>query len=132
MSLDEYHKKVKEGLLGIIQIETLESLKIVDDIAGVDGVDVLFIGPADLSMSLGIFRQVQHEDYQKALKITVSAANKHGKAAGVLMSDPSQYDMYHALGFRFLACGADGSFIKKGASSMASALNSLRKKFEES
>ncbi len=120
--VDEYYQHVNENLMGIIQIETLESLKNLDAIVAIDGVDVLFIGPADLTLSLGIFWQFDHPQYQDALKATVAAAKKAGKAAGILMADPSQYEMYYNLGFRFLACGSDATFINKAAASMAAQL----------
>jgi 4-hydroxy-2-oxoheptanedioate aldolase len=130
-SMDEYHKMAKDTLLGVIQIETQECLDHLDEIAAIDGVDVLFIGPSDLTLALGIFRQLDHPKYQAALKATVKAARDHGKTAGVLMLDPVYYEMYHNLGFRFLACGADGLFIKDGSRNMVSELNSLRTKFNQ-
>jgi 4-hydroxy-2-oxoheptanedioate aldolase len=128
--LDEYYQHVNENLLGIIQIETLESLKNLDAIAAIDGVDVLFIGPADLTLSLGIFRQFDHPHYQDALKATAAAAEKAGKATGILMADPSQYEMYYKLGFRFLACGSESSFVSKAALNMAAELYQHRTKLE--
>ena len=130
--LDEYYQGVKDNLLGVIQIETLESLKNLEGIAAIDGVDVLFIGPADLTMALGIFWQFDHPQYQKALKATAAAAEKAGKAAGVLMADPAQYEMYYKLGFRFLACGSDATFVNKGAATMAAQLHQNRTQFEQS
>ena len=114
--------------MGIIQIETLEALENLDKIAAIDGVDVLFIGPSDLTMSMGIFRQFDHKQYQEAITATARIALKHGKTAGILMSDPGQYAMYYDVGFRFIACGADGAFLKNGAANMASELNAFRKK----
>jgi 4-hydroxy-2-oxoheptanedioate aldolase len=130
-SLDEYLKNARETLIGIIQIEALECLECLDSIAAIEGVDVLFIGPADLTMALGIFRQFEHEKYQDALKATVKAAHEHGKTAGVLMLDPSQYNMYYDLGFRFLACGADGFFVKNSALKLVNELNSLRTNYKQ-
>jgi len=130
-SVEAYQKGVADRLLGIIQIETLESLEILHEIAAIDGVDILFIGPADLSMSLGVFKQFDHPTYQAAIKKTAKIALDHGKAAGVLMSDPAQYKMYYDMGFRFIACGADSSFVRKGASTMASEMNDYRIKYRQ-
>jgi 2-keto-3-deoxy-L-rhamnonate aldolase RhmA len=130
-SLEEYHKIAKETLLGVIQIETMECLKHIDEIAAIDGVDVLFIGPSDLTLSMGIFRQLDHPRYQEALKATVKAANNHGKTAGVLMLDIRYYEMYHNLGFRFMACGADGLFLKDGSANTVAELEILRTKLKK-
>jgi 4-hydroxy-2-oxoheptanedioate aldolase len=130
-SMDEYFKNAKDTLIGIIQIENLECLENLDSIAAIDGMDVLFIGPSDLTMSMGIFRQFDHVHYQEALKATVKAAHEHGKTAGVLMLDPAEYDMYYELGFRFLACGADGFFLKNSALNLVNELNSFRTKYKQ-
>jgi 4-hydroxy-2-oxoheptanedioate aldolase len=103
-------------------------LKHIDAIAATDGVDVLFIGPFDLTTALGIFGQLDHMLYQQAIKDVSDAAKRHGKASGVLLRDPKEYQMYYDLGYRFLACGADGSFVTKGADDMVKQLNSYKSK----
>jgi 4-hydroxy-2-oxoheptanedioate aldolase len=112
---DDYYRFAEDGLLGIIQIETKECLDHLDDIAAIDGVDVLFVGPADLSMALGVFGQWAHPDFVAAVQATGAAARRAGKAAGVLFFDVNQYDFYYDHGFRFLASGSDMLFISQGA-----------------
>ena len=58
-----------------------------NDMAAIAGVDVLFVGPSDLTMALGIFNQFDHAVYQKAIKDVVKAVQQNGKAAGVLLQD---------------------------------------------
>ncbi len=123
---DEYYELAKNGLLGIIQIETLESLKHLDEIASLDGVDVLFLGPADLSLALGVFGQWDHPLYQEAVKAVGLAAQKAGKAAGVLFFDLDEYSFYYDNGFRFLASGSDMTFLSNGATSIASQMREIR------
>ncbi|MCP5119828.1 MAG: 2-dehydro-3-deoxyglucarate aldolase, partial [bacterium] len=118
----DYVASSKDNLLGVFQIETAEAVKNVDEIAAVDGVDVLFIGPLDLSMSLGILQQLDHPDFQKALEATAAAAEKHGKSTGVLMPNPSHFERFHNLGFRFLACGSDGAMVNNAAISLVGEL----------
>ena len=125
MYADDYLANIEKSLVTIIQIETVEGLNDVDGIAAVPGVDVLFVGPSDLTVSMGIFRQFQHEKYQKAIRDVATACKKHGKCAGVLMQDLSEYEMYYKLGYRFLACGSDGSFVSKAATEMAKKLKDL-------
>lgn len=122
-SFETYAAFAQKELLGIIQIETKTSLDHLDEIAAIDGADVLFIGPSDLSLALGVFRQFDHPLFVAAVKATGEAALKAGKAAGVLFGNPSQYDFYYQHGFRFLACGTDMTFLGGGASAMAKALN---------
>lgn len=118
----EYYKNGKENILGIVQIETAEVLHHLDAVAATDGIDVLFIGPSDLSMELGVFGQLDHPLFRDALKATVNAAQKAGKAVGILLQNPDDYTTYHELGIRFIACGADGTFVSQGARNMANTL----------
>ena len=124
-SIHEYAASLDNTLVGVIQIETLSSLQHLDAIASHKNVDVLFVGPSDLSLALGIFTQINHPIFQQALKDVVLAAKKHGKAAGILLQDISEYAMYYELGYRFMACGADGSFVAKGAKEMVKSLRML-------
>ena len=129
-NFESYYNSISENLLGVIQIETLESLKHLDEIAAIDGVDVLFLGPADLSLSLGILGQWDHADFIQAVEAIGKAAKKAGKAAGVLFFDINQYDFYFQRGFRFLASGSDMVFVNEGAKSMVSALNEQKLNYQ--
>lgn len=122
----EYYSSANENILGVVQIETPESLNHLDQIAALDGIDVLFIGPADLSMSLGIFNQFDHPLFQDAVKATVDAAQKAGKATGILLFNPEDYNTYYELGIRMIACGADATFVAEGARNMAGRLSAIR------
>ena len=121
-----YHGEARENIICIIQIETLESLGQLDEIAGIDGVDALFVGPQDLSMAMGIFKQYDHPEYLSVLKKVNEAAGKAGKATGILLFEPDTYCKYYDLGFRMLACGSDSVFVMKGATDMAGELNNQR------
>jgi 2-keto-3-deoxy-L-rhamnonate aldolase RhmA len=122
----EYYRDAKDNILGIVQIETLEVLDHLDEVAATEGIDVLFIGPADLTMALGIFGQFDHPLFKDALKATVNAANKAGKATGILTFNPDDYKTYHDAGIRMIACGADASFVTNGALDMAKKLDAIR------
>ncbi|MBC7829335.1 MAG: 2-dehydro-3-deoxyglucarate aldolase [Chitinophagaceae bacterium] len=122
----DYYNNAKDNILGIVQIETVEVLNHLDEIAAIDGIDVLFIGPADLTMELGIFGQFDHPLFRDALKATVNAAAKAGKATGILFFNPDDYKTYHHLGIRMIACGSDATFIADGARNMAGKLSAAR------
>ena len=121
-----YYERYSNEILGLIQIETLEVLDHLDEVAAIDGVDVLFIGPADLSLSMGIFGQLDHPRFIDAVKATVKAAQKAGKATGILLFNPDDFKFYQELGITFIACGADATFVSDGAREMAKKLDSIR------
>ncbi len=121
-----YFDGSRGNILGIVQIETLEALDNLDAIAAVEGVDVLFIGPADLSMAMGIFGQFDEPIFVNAVNNIVQAAEKAGKAVGILLFNPDDFDKYRQLGIRFIACGADATFVAAGARTMAQKLNEAK------
>jgi 4-hydroxy-2-oxoheptanedioate aldolase len=125
-NFNDYYRDASDNILGIVQIETVEVLDHLDAIAALDGIDVLFIGPSDLTMALGIFGQFDHALYQDALRATVNAAEKAGKATGILLFNPDDYQTYRNLGIRFIACGSDATFVAEGARNMANKLNAAR------
>ncbi|MDQ4491206.1 aldolase/citrate lyase family protein [Sinomonas sp. ASV486] len=97
--------------LGIVQIETLGALAEAEEIAAIDGVDVLFAGPLDLSYSLGVPLEFDNPVYTDALARVVSAAERHGKAAGILALDGAAAARYAEAGFRFVAVGSDSTLM---------------------
>jgi 2-dehydro-3-deoxyglucarate aldolase/4-hydroxy-2-oxoheptanedioate aldolase len=98
----------------------------VDQIAAIDGVDVLFVGPADLSHSLGVPGQFSDATYQQALKSVVAACRANGKAAGILLYDHTSFGPHLELGFTFVGLGADASFVVSGAKAALAAARSSR------
>jgi 4-hydroxy-2-oxoheptanedioate aldolase len=127
---ENYFDNAEINLLGVIQIETLESLNHLDEIAAIDGVDVLFLGPSDLSLALGILGRWDHPDFIQAVEAIGRAARKAGKAAGVLFFDVNQYEFYYQQGFRFLASGSDMIFVSEGAIKLAKELEAQRNKYQ--
>ncbi|WP_461151423.1 HpcH/HpaI aldolase family protein [Spirosoma pulveris] len=125
-NFNQYYEESRDTILGVVQIETVEVLNHLDEVAAMDGVDVLFIGPADLSMELGIFGQFDHPRFKEALQETVNAAQKAGKATGILFFNPDDYQRYHDLGIRLIACGADATFVADGARNLAKKLDGFR------
>lgn len=121
-SLDSYREWATENIVGIAQVETTPVLECLNEVAALDGIDVLFVGPKDLSNALGIFGQFDHPRYVETLNAVVAACRDHGKAAGILLDDPGQFETMYELGFRFIGCGADTGFLGNGARSTAAAL----------
>jgi 2-keto-3-deoxy-L-rhamnonate aldolase RhmA len=104
-----------ERLTTILQIETPEAVENVESIAETGGADVLFIGPMDLSVGMGIFREFDHPRFLDALNRTVAAAHRHGRTAGILLPSAGDKQKYVDLGFEFLVCGSDLSMLASGA-----------------
>jgi 2-keto-3-deoxy-L-rhamnonate aldolase RhmA len=106
---------INEHIVGIIQIESPSAVEHAAEIASIDGVDVLFVGPADLSHGLGIPGQFDSRGYLAALDRVVAAAEGHGKATGILLRDAAALPRHLELGFRFIGIGSDAAFIADGA-----------------
>jgi 2-dehydro-3-deoxyglucarate aldolase/4-hydroxy-2-oxoheptanedioate aldolase len=105
---------LNEDILGVVQIESPSAADEADEIAATDGVDVLFVGPADLSHSLGAPGQFADQRYQDALRRVVAAGRRHGKAPGNHQYDHPTFRPHLDLGFTFVGLGADVSFVSEG------------------
>ena len=100
-----------DEVLGIIQIESVPALESVEDIAGLDGVDVLFVGPRDLSHALNVPGDTEAPIYVAALERVLAAAKSHGKAAGLLVPDGAAAARLSSEGWQFLAIGSDTTLL---------------------
>lgn len=123
---DEYFQAADSQLLLVTQIETEKAVEEAEEIAAVDRVDVLFVGPLDLSVSMGAPRQFDREEFRSALRRVVDACRKHGKAAGILAGSPEQARLHIDDGFTFVACGSDGTLLSAEFQRIASALGELK------
>ena len=121
-----YSENANDNIVGVVQIETPEAIEQAHQIAAIDGIDVLFIGPGDLTMSLGIFGQFDHPLFLDGVRATVAAAEKAGKASGILLSNPDDYNTFYDMGMRMIACGADATFVAEGSRNMAAKLNAKK------
>lgn len=98
----------------VVQIEDREALDCVDGIAAVEGVDILFVGIGDLSISLGHPMQAGHPDVQRAIDRVAEAAARHGKWWGIPTGTPDAAQAYADRGARFITCGGDHIFLVNG------------------
>jgi 4-hydroxy-2-oxoheptanedioate aldolase len=122
----EYHAGQRENLVGIVQIETETVLNALDRVAAIEGIDVLFVGPLDLSIALGTHGQPDHPRYWDAVRATADAARKAGKAAGILLLNPDDFGRYHGLGYRLIASGSDSVFVQRCARQTVETLQKMR------
>ena len=109
----EYFAEANHKSLVVVQIETEAAVDAAAEIAAVDGVDVLFVGPLDLSVSLGCPGDFSPPHFVAALKRVIDACKQHGKACGIL-SRPEFVAQHKQLGFQFLALGSDSGSIVSG------------------
>ena len=108
-------QRINQHVVGIIQVESPSAVEHAAEIAAIDGVDVLFVGPADLSHSMGIPGQFDDPRFLAALERVVAAADGAGKAAGILLFNMAVLPRHRDLGFRFIGLGSDGAFVADGA-----------------
>jgi len=126
LDFENYYREEDQRILGILQIEYTGLLDHLDEVAQLDAIDILFVGPADLTLSLGVFRQYDHPKFLSAIEKVQNAADKHGKSTGVFIPNMSEYQKYYDLGYRFIGCGSDTVFVMQGAGNMAQAMKKAR------
>lgn len=118
-AVDGYFKQADDEMCLIVQIESRAGLDNLDAILAVDGVDGVFIGPADLAASLGHLGQPMHAEVKAIIETTLRKIAGCGKAPGVFASDPAMARHYRQCGARFVAVGADTSILRNAAVALA-------------
>ncbi|AWY39559.1 4-hydroxy-2-oxoheptanedioate aldolase [Pseudomonas putida] len=118
-SIPGYLDKADEQMCLLVQIENREGLSNLDAIAAVEGVDGVFIGPADLSASMGYRGNPGHPEVQAAIEDAILRIQKAGKAAGILSADQKLAKRYIELGAAFVAVGVDTTVLMRGLQTLA-------------
>jgi 4-hydroxy-2-oxoheptanedioate aldolase len=123
----EVFEALNEATMVIVMIESAEALAAVDEIAAVDGVDLLFIGTNDLCSSLGIPGQLDHDLIRNAYARSIEACRRHGKHLGVggLSAYPKLAGEFVKLGARYVSTGTDLSFLLSAATARAKQMRDL-------
>jgi 4-hydroxy-2-oxoheptanedioate aldolase len=107
MEKDVYFKMSNENSLIILQIEGKEGIENLDGILDVDGVDIIFIGPYDLSQSLGLTGQISHPEVVKAMKDMVQKAKAKNKIVGTFVETSEDLKMWRDMGVLYLSYKVD-------------------------
>jgi 4-hydroxy-2-oxoheptanedioate aldolase len=102
-----------------VQIESREGLDNLDAIARVDGIDGVFIGPADLAAGLGHLGNQGHPDVQAAIQDAIKRIRGHGKPAGILATDEASTRRYIEWGTTFTAVGLDAMILVRESEKLA-------------
>jgi 4-hydroxy-2-oxoheptanedioate aldolase len=115
-----YATKAHEELCVLVQVESREGLECLDEIVAVDGVDGVFIGPADLHASLGFPGQYTNPTVMPVMEAAVQRIVAAGKAAGFLTGIEADARRFIELGATFVAVGNDVTLLAKAADELAS------------
>jgi 4-hydroxy-2-oxoheptanedioate aldolase len=117
----DYAKRVEDELCVLVQVETQQALGEIEAIAAVDGVDGLFIGPADLSASMGHLGNWQRPEIWQAIISAGERIRKAGKAPGFLSAREDECRATLAAGFQFVAVGSDVGILARQSEALARA-----------
>lgn len=106
--LGETVARANEETVVIVQIETAEALERADEIVAVDGVDIVFLGPTDLSVALGVPGQSKHEIVLDTITALAKKTMDAGKVAGTIARSPEEYGYWRERGLGMFLTGANG------------------------
>lgn len=106
---------VNNDVVGVVQIESATAVEHVASIAAIPGVDALFVGPSDLSASLGVPGQLDAPIFLDALDAVIRAAKAANVAAGILTGDPEGVEALNERGFSFVAVASDSALLRRAA-----------------
>jgi len=114
-----YLHEANERVCLLVQVETASAVAQLADIAAVEGVDGVFIGPADLSASMGHLGQPAHPDVRTAIEQALATILAAGNAPGILCTDETLARRYIAQGAQFVAVGVDTTLLTQSARALA-------------
>ena len=106
----------------IVQAEHIDAVRNIDEIAAIDGLDAIFIGPYDLSASMGKTGQVDDDEVVAAIARVTETWQKHGLAGGFFGVDAASVQPYMKRGYRLICAGTDAGFASAGAAATLEAL----------
>jgi 2-dehydro-3-deoxyglucarate aldolase len=115
LGFGDYVRKANDQGIVVTQVETREALDNLDEILGVDGLDVAFVGPTDMTMSLGLVDDRSNEKVKEAMRRVVAACKRHGKIPGIMALTPEEVKSALEMDFRFISLASDMRFLGVGA-----------------
>jgi 2-dehydro-3-deoxyglucarate aldolase/4-hydroxy-2-oxoheptanedioate aldolase len=119
----EYVETANNSIVTVVQIENSRGINNAADIAATDGIDAVFVGPADLSANFGVFAEWQNERLNEAIERVIDAGDTTGVPVGTIVIDPADIEMRVEQGFDYLIVGKDTSHL-------ASANEAVRERYE--
>jgi 2-dehydro-3-deoxyglucarate aldolase len=124
LQLNDYLTRANQEVAVVIQIEHIKAVDGIADILSVAHIDAVFVGPYDLSASMGIPGQVSDPDVTEAIEQVLLASKRFGVAAGIFTSEAAQAKTMFEQGFSLVASGSDALFLGRG---LAQELKMLRR-----
>lgn len=115
----DYLQKANQEICLVVQVETIDAIHNLEEIVAVEGVDAIFIGPSDLSASMGHLGNPGHPDVVAVIEQAFKIIIKAGKAPGVLAVEKGLADDYVAKGAKFVGVGVDAALLSKATSDLA-------------
>jgi 4-hydroxy-2-oxoheptanedioate aldolase len=115
----DYLHQANDQMCLLVQVETRLGLENLDGICAVEGVDGVFIGPADLSAALGHLGKPGHPDVARAIEDAIRRSRSAGRAAGILSTDETLLRRYLSLGCSFVAVGLDVNLLARASQDLA-------------
>ncbi len=122
-----YFARAESEICVLVQLETRKAVAAVDDIAAVDGIDGLFVGPADLSADFGHPNDWNHPEIWDAILHAGTRAQKAGKAAGFLSGKEEDCRKVLGAGFCFVAVGSDLGIVARGCDGLVKTYSDVKK-----
>ncbi|WP_237387859.1 4-hydroxy-2-oxoheptanedioate aldolase [Xenorhabdus sp. Sc-CR9] len=126
--IPDYLSRADDEICVLVQIETRDALRNIPEIAAVEGIDGIFIGPADLSADMGHINNPQHPEVKAAIEQAIMQIKASGKAAGILMTHVDAAKHYLDLGALFVAVGVDTTLLAGAANALAERFNKNQEK----
>ncbi len=117
--MPQYLQTANDEICVLIQIETPKGVENLDDILATEGVDGVFIGPSDLSASMGYIGNPGHPEVQKVIEESIAKIVAAGKAPGILIADQALAQRYIELGALFVGVGTDTGLLMKSSNDLA-------------
>jgi 2-keto-3-deoxy-L-rhamnonate aldolase RhmA len=115
----DYWRRANAEILVIIQIETVETLRDIDAVLAVPGVDVAFVGPVDLSAALGHVGAPAHPEVKAAIARVEEAAKRAGVALGTISRSWEEAQALYARGYRMVTLASDAGLLAREAGALA-------------
>ncbi len=116
-TFSEYLKVANERVACILQIEDEQGAKNASRISRLEGVDALFVGPYDLSMSMGIPGEVTHDRIKRIIR-DIAEVSSHDTGLGIFTTDTASVREYSGLGYNLIACGIDVQLLNNGVNQL--------------
>jgi 2-keto-3-deoxy-L-rhamnonate aldolase RhmA len=124
-TVPNFFKQANANVCAVLQMETTESIARLEEIAAVPGVGALFVGPGDLSGSMGHVGNLTHPEVMEQMTRAAQGANRLGMPIGTVGGTPEVVAQYRAMGYDFVAVASDLGLLMRAAQAAAQALRAI-------